>query len=97
VFDIERFEVQAIKLGLTRRRVADRIFSIHSFPDQRHGNVNVLEDLAGSDAHDAVGRFDEVVAFASGVLATERIDEAEAGTELLGLHQEASAVRLPLP
>ena len=97
MFDVERFEVQAIELGLTRRRVADRIFSAARFTEQRHGNVNVLEDLARSDTHDAVGRFDEVVAFASGVLASERIDEAEAGTELLGLNQEASAVRLPLP
>lgn len=95
MFDVERFEVQAIKLGLTRRRVADHIFAAR-FTEQRHGDVDVLEDLARSDAHHTVRRFDEVVASASGVLAAEGIDEAKVRTELLGFDQEASAVRLPL-
>ena len=64
----------------------------------RVGNrdVNVLEDAARSDAEDAVGRFDEVITFAAAVLTAEVVDEAESGTELLGLDEEAGAVRLPL-
>ena len=42
-----------------------------------HGDVDVLEDLARGDADDAVGGFDEVVAFAAGVLTSEGVDEAE--------------------
>ena len=49
---------------------------------QGHGDVDVLEDAAWGDAEDTVGGFDEVVAFASAMLAAEMIDEAEAGTEL---------------
>lgn len=51
----------------------------------RHGDVDILEDLARSDAEDAIGRLDQIVSFASAVLASEMIDEAEAGTELLGV------------
>jgi hypothetical protein len=36
-----------------------------------HRDVDVLEDLARSDADYAVGGFDEVVTFAAGVLAAE--------------------------
>ena len=61
-----------------------------------HGNVDVLEDAAGGDAEDAVGGFDEVVTFASAVLAAEMIDEAERGAELFGFDEETGAVRLPL-
>jgi len=49
-----------------------------------HGYVHVLEDLAGSDAQDAVARFNQVVTFASAVLTAEMIGEAETGTELFG-------------
>ena len=62
-----------------------------------HGNVDVLKNLARCDADDAVGRFDKVIALASGMLAAEMVDEAKSGTELLGFDQEASAVRLPIP
>ena len=63
---------------------------------QGHRNIDVLEDASWGDAKDAVGRFDEVVAFASGVLAAEVVDEAEAGTELFGFDEEAGAVCGPL-
>ena len=61
-----------------------------------HGDVDVLENFSRRDADHAFGGFDEIVAFASGVLAAERIDEAEVRVELLRFDQEASAVRLPL-
>lgn len=51
---------------------------------EHHGDVDVFKDLARGDADDAVGGFDEVVALASGVLAAERVDKAEAGVELFG-------------
>ena len=60
-----------------------------------HQDIDVFEDAARSDAEHAVEGFDEVVAFASGMLAAEMIDEAETGSELFGLHQETCAVRLP--
>jgi hypothetical protein len=50
-----------------------------------HGDVNVLEDAARSDAKDAVGRFDEVITFAAEVLTAEVIDKAKTGIELLGV------------
>ena len=61
-----------------------------------HGDVDVLENSSWRDADDALGRLDKVIAFASGVLTAERIDEAEVRVELLRFDQEASAVRLPL-
>jgi hypothetical protein len=62
---------------------------------QGHGDVNVLKDVARGDGDYAVGRFNEVVAFAAAMLAAKVIDEAESRTELLGIDQEASAIRLP--
>lgn len=61
----------------------------------RHGNVDVFEDSARSDAKHAVGGFDEVVSFASAVLAAEMIDEGEVGSKLFGFNQETCAVGLP--
>lgn len=60
-----------------------------------HGDVDVLEDLARRDALQAVGRFDEVVAFLSVMFASEGVDEVERFGQLLGLDQKARAVRLP--
>jgi hypothetical protein len=60
-----------------------------------HGHVDVFEDAARGDAEYAVGGFDEVVAFATAMLAAEMVDEGEVGAELFGLDQEASAIRLP--
>ena len=60
-----------------------------------HEDVDILEDAARGDADYAVGRLDKVVTFATAMLAAEMIDEAEARIELLGIDQEASAIRLP--
>jgi hypothetical protein len=60
---------------------------------QRH--VDILEDLPGRDAENAVARFDKIVALASGVLPAEKIDEGEAGGELLGFDQKAGAIGNP--
>jgi len=57
--------------------------------------VDVFEDLTGRDAENAVGGFDEIVALAAGVLATERVGEGEAGGELLGFDEEAGAIGGP--
>lgn len=43
-----------------------------------HRDVNVFENLFGSDAQDAIAGFDEVITFASAMLAAKVIDEAEA-------------------
>jgi hypothetical protein len=61
----------------------------------RDGYIDVLEDLPGGDAENAFGRFDEVVAFASGVLTPEKIGEGEGGGELLGFDQKAGAIGDP--
>jgi len=61
----------------------------------QQGHVDVFEDLAGGDAKNSVGGFDEVVAFASGVLTAESVGEGEAGGQLLGFDQKASAVGGP--
>ena len=60
-----------------------------------HGDIDIFEDFAGSDALQAVGRFDQVVAGDSVVLAAERIGEDEGSVELSGLDQETRAVDLP--
>jgi hypothetical protein len=90
LFDVQRLEDQAV-----RRWFVMAGFVAGGFGGQGHGNVDVLEDAARGDAEDAVGGFDEVVAFASAVLAAEVVDEAESGTELFGFDQGACAVRLP--
>jgi hypothetical protein len=59
------------------------------------GHVDVLENLAGRDAVTAIGRFDEVVALAAGVLAAERVGEGEAGSELPGVDQKTGAIGDP--
>jgi len=59
------------------------------------GYIDVFEDLPGSDAENAVGGFDEVVALASGVMTTESVGEGEAGGELFGFDEEAGAVSGP--
>jgi hypothetical protein len=48
----------------------------------QQGDVDVLEDPLGSDAENAVARFDQVVALASGVLTAEKVGEGEAVGEL---------------
>ena len=52
------------------------------FVARPHSDVNVLEDFPRSDAAGAVGRFDEVVAYAAVVLSSQRIKEGERLGEL---------------
>jgi len=60
-----------------------------------HGDVDVFEYLARSDAENSLERLNEVVAFSAAVLTTERIGEAEIGIELFGFYEKSSAVCLP--
>ena len=60
-----------------------------------HHDVDVFEDLARGDAQHTVAGFDEVVASASAMLASEMVGEAEARVELFGSNQESRAVGLP--
>ena len=60
-----------------------------------HGDVDILEDLAGRDADDAVAGLDEVVALAAAMMAAERVDKAETGIKLFGFDQKASTVGDP--
>src|SRR4029077_7357146 len=99
LFDLKSLKRSAVELwfadcGFFDRRFYDRGFA-RGLATQGHGDVDVFEDAARGDADDAVGGFDEVVAFASAVLAAELVGETERGTELLGLDQEACAVVLP--
>lgn len=61
----------------------------------QQGDINVLEDLPGRDAQNTVGGFDEVIALAAGVLTSESVVEGEAGGELFGFDQKASAIGNP--
>ena len=55
------------------------------FVDECHGHVNVFKNLLGSDAQHAIGRLDEVITSASGMLAAEGVGETEIGVELFCL------------
>jgi len=87
-----------LKRGFFELRLAD-----HGVPDcgsaaglvGGHQDIDVFEDTARSDAEDAVEGFDEVVAFAAGMLTAEMVDEAETGSELFGFYEKTRAVRLP--
>ena len=59
------------------------------------GYVDVLEDLARRYAENAIGGFDEIVALAAGMLSPENVGEGEAGGELFGFDQKASAIGDP--
>jgi len=59
------------------------------------GDIDVLEELAGSDAQDTVGGFDEVIALHAAVLSAKNVGEGEAGGELFGFDQKASAISGP--
>ena len=60
-----------------------------------HGDVDVFENAARSDGHDAVG-FNEVVAGISALLATESVDETEGRAESASADGESGAVGLPI-
>jgi len=62
---------------------------------QDHGNVNVFEDPAGSDAQDSVTGFHQVVPFTAAVLPSEMVGEGKTGIELFGFDKESGAVRFP--
>lgn len=66
-----------------------------SFPPLGHRYVNVLKDLARSNAEDSFGRFDQIIALVPAMLATEMIGEAESVVEFPGFDQEAGAISLP--
>jgi hypothetical protein len=51
--------------------------------------------LPRRDAKNTIAGFDEIVAFAAGVLTAENVGESEAGGELLGSDQKTGAVSDP--
>src|SRR5258708_19701584 len=61
--------------------------------EQRH--INILENCLGSDSKNAVGKFDQVIALAAGLLTAEGVGEGEAGSELPGFDQQPGAIRDP--
>lgn len=61
-----------------------------------HADVNVFEDVARGDAENAVGRLDQIVAPAAGVLAAQRIGEGEAARELFCVDEKSGAIGFPL-
>jgi hypothetical protein len=63
--------------------------------ERLHGDVNVFEDAARGNADYAVRGFDEIIAFATAMLASEMVDETEIRVKLLGIDQKASAVGIP--
>jgi hypothetical protein len=108
LFDLERLKPSEVEVGVARcarHCLWDPGFWDSGFSEWRFGsarfvlhgyrNVNVLEDAARGDADDAVRRFNEVVAFATAMLAAEMVDKTESGIELFGIDQEACAVGLP--
>jgi hypothetical protein len=60
-----------------------------------HRNINVFKNLPRCNANDAFGRFNQVVALSSNMLAAQAINKAQAGSESLGLHQKAGAIGFP--
>jgi hypothetical protein len=106
-FDFQRLKFLTVEFGIADGFFCDGFFCERVFcqgvwfgnalfTGVGHGDIDVLEDAARCDAEHAVRGFDEVVAFASAVLAAEVIDEAERGAELFGFDQEACAVCRPL-
>jgi hypothetical protein len=89
ILQVQNFGWSGLNLVLRRCVFRDSCF------DRGHRDVDVLEDLTGSDAENTIGGFDQVVAFATAMLATKMIGEAESGIELLGFDEKTGAVRLP--
>jgi len=86
-FYLERLHTEIVHRQAGRRLCGDCIFvrrrDIGRIAGQ-HRDVDVLEDLAWGDAEDAVAGFDQIVPFATAMLAAEVVGEAEAGAELFG-------------
>jgi hypothetical protein len=59
-------------------------------------NIDVFEDVAGSDATGAVGALHEIIAFVTVVHAAERIGDRKLGAESRGFDEKTSAVNLPV-
>lgn len=91
-FEAQRFEAKLFRDWV----VVVRESSVGWIGSKTHGDVDVFENLTGSNAENSIAGFDEVVPFSSAMLAAKVIGEAEAGVELLGFYQKASAVSLPL-
>ena len=66
---------------------------IHCCP--AHRNIDVLEDLARSDAAAAVGGLDQIVTRLTNVFAAKRVDEREGLSELFCFDQETRAIDVP--
>lgn len=103
IFDFQIFQFEFRDVDGRERQVAHmqdwQVFMAgevrSSFFTLRHGDVDVFENLARSDAENAFGGFDQVVALAAAVLTPEVIGEAEGVLEFLGFHQEAGTIGLP--
>lgn len=103
----ELFDVEGFDRKIDENRVLRRVwelgfvclrylrFACLTFGERGHGDVNVLEDAAGRYAENAFRGFDQIVTFASAMLAAEVIDEGKSRVELFCLNEKASAVRLP--
>jgi hypothetical protein len=78
---------------------ADQLFVGKLLPGKlflgKQGYVDIFEDLPGGNAKNAVGGFDQIIAFAAGVLTAKRIGECEGGGELLGFDQKTGAIGNP--
>ena len=81
---------QRLRHSCERRKILHHL-GILSLADHQ-GDIDVFENLTGSDAQNAVRRFDKVVAFAARVLTAKSVGEGKTGVELLGFDEEASAV-----
>ena len=57
--------------------------------------VDVFKEMSRSDPAQPVGRFDEVVAGSTGMLAAEGVGENERFSQLTGVHEKARAVDGP--
>ena len=96
LFHCKSLKIREIEGRLLDRWLARRCFiGISAGLVRGHQDIDVFEDTARSDAEDAVEGFDEVVAFAAGMLAAEMVDEGETGSELFGFYEKTRAVRLP--
>jgi hypothetical protein len=81
--NVQRLDWPSVELGRDCF-FSDLLIAEVVFVRGEHQHVDIFEYFARSDADDAIGRFDEVVAFASAMLAAEVIDETERRVELLG-------------
>src|SRR5260370_33856153 len=67
-------------------------FLFRGFVRSVQGDINILEDLTGSDAENAVGVFDEVAALRAAALKAENVGAREAGSWALGFYHAPVAL-----